>query len=122
MAVIPVVRDDEIMWLECRDGPDGHRLLAVIEVEEARDLAAGVQLPRFILELPDQEHLVEEVQEDLLVQVRCCDLCSGLPPHPSPAASRGHPGDTPAPKNPGRRLVGTSGSRATAERDANCGP
>ena len=42
---------------------DGNRFLTDVQVQEAADLALGVQLSGFFLESPNQHHLVVEIEQ-----------------------------------------------------------
>ena len=56
-AVVAVGRHDVVIRAERRDGADGHRLLADVEMQEAADLSGGVGACRLLLEAPDEVHL-----------------------------------------------------------------
>ncbi len=72
LAVLAVGRDDGVIGAERFHHADRHRLLAVIQMQKAEDLLRLVQLDAFRLEMPDADHLAQQ-----MVQVRVVELDPG---------------------------------------------
>ena len=70
VAVVAVVADDVIGVTERGDGPDGHGLLARIQMQEPLDHALHVQAAGGFLKAADQKHAPVEVDGLALVQAR----------------------------------------------------
>ena len=67
LAVLAVGREQVVLVAHRGDGADDRRLLPDREMQEAADLGLHVHLLRALLEVPDQEHLVEQLERGLLV-------------------------------------------------------
>ena len=62
MAMLAIGGDDPVARLEHRDDTDRHRLLSVIEMQEASDLLLGVKLGTFVLEPANADHVPQQVE------------------------------------------------------------
>ena len=67
LAVLAVGGDQVVVVAHHGDGADDRRLLADREMQEAADLGLHVHLLRALLEVPDQQHLLEQLDGGLLV-------------------------------------------------------
>ena len=68
--MLPVRGHDGVVGPEGLEDPDGDRLLAHVEVEEAADLLTAAPLDAALLGPADGEHLVEQVQRVLALERR----------------------------------------------------
>ena len=66
LAVLAIGREQVVLVAHHGDGADDRGLLSHGEVEEAADLGLHVHLLRALLEVPDQEHLLEQLDRGLL--------------------------------------------------------
>src|SRR6266550_2501765 len=64
VGMLAVRRDDVVGRLRARDGPDGDRLLADVEVEKAADLPLRVGFRRGLLETAAERHAPIEVEQE----------------------------------------------------------
>ena len=88
-GVAAVRRDPRVVVRKCRLRPDRDRLLTIIEMAEAADVAHLVLRVIYDLEATDGQHLVQVVQHLLL---RCCRFLRGAVNHCIVACVRGGDG------------------------------
>ena len=63
LAVLAIGRDDGVLGRKRLHDADRNRLLAIIEVQKAEDLLRLVQLDAFRLEMPDADHLAQQMMQ-----------------------------------------------------------
>src|SRR5690242_554719 len=63
LAMLAVAADDVVAWAQGAECADTAGLLPDIEMQEAANLAEGIFLGGFLLETPDEHHLVVHLEQ-----------------------------------------------------------
>ena len=69
MGVIAIGRNDRVVVIEHGNRADGDRFLAIVKVAKTPDLALRERLLRLFLEATDDNHLAEEIDFLLRLQI-----------------------------------------------------
>jgi hypothetical protein len=73
--VLAIAGDYIVIPAHRGDGADADRFLADVQVTEAADFSEAIGFRRLLFEAPNQQHLVEEINERLAILLKLPRLC-----------------------------------------------